>query len=148
MVNLKNLKVENEYYIVDKEGAYGDDIIIRFKVVKELIGKRKKGYVSVQFLQYIYDYGEEPVTYCDQKENEIIVEEIYKEDEERIFLLTDVDKANDYLEEKIIEHDFEYELDNYTPPEEYPDWDGDESIIYIIDHCNDYDDREDNDFFE
>lgn len=26
---------------------------------------------------------------------------------------------------------------NYTPPEEYPDWDGDESIMYYLDHWDD-----------
>ncbi|WP_252225007.1 MULTISPECIES: hypothetical protein [unclassified Clostridium] len=38
------------------------------------------------------------------------------------------------------ENDLEYDIESYVPPEEYPDWDGDESIMYILDHCNDYDD--------
>jgi len=32
-------------------------------------------------------------------------------------------------------------MDDYMPPEEYPDWDGDESIMYQIDNYNEEDEE-------
>lgn len=134
MIKAKNLKQDKQYYIVDENGCY-DPIIIKFKVMKEQKKKRRK-YVVVQFLKYLYDYGEVDVKYCNQKENEIVTEKLYKEDEQRLFNLNEFEKADELLAQKIEEHDEEmeeFELGNYIPPEEYPDWDGDESIMYMLD---------------
>jgi hypothetical protein len=37
---------------------------------------------------------------------------------------------------------FEFKMDNYEPPESYPDWDGDESIMYYIEHYSESNDDE------
>ncbi|HCL4447306.1 TPA: hypothetical protein N2D16_002911 [Clostridium botulinum] len=132
MLNLKDLKVNNEYYIVDENGCY-EDTIIKFKVIHKLKGNKNKGFAGVQFLKYIYDYGEVDVKYSNTKDNKIVIEQLYKEDEERIFKINELNAAREYLNYIIDEHEL-IDIDDYTPPEEYPDWDGDESIMYYIDH--------------
>ena len=133
MINLKDLKIEEEYFLIDT-GRIGDPEIIKFKVINKL-----KGLVEVQFLKYIDsdDNKEEDVVYHNQEENEIITEELYKNDQGRIFRIEDLDLIKLCLieaeKQNIIERQI-WDIENYTSPEEYPDWDGDESIMYYIDN--------------
>lgn len=154
MVNILRLKKGKKYYIINETGAFNPAIIL-FKVVNKLKNKhlRSKGFVEVQFLKYVYVYEDgafiesnETVLYENVEENKIIKEKIYKNDENLLFKLEDVKSAKQLLQEKAQEYDYENfcsDIDDYIPPEEYPDWDGDESIMYLLDHCNDYSDDDD-----
>jgi len=133
MVNLKDLKIGKEYYTIDEEE------IIKFKVINKLKGGKIKGFVEVQFLNYLDKDNDKEIVYSyyGQKENEIITEKLYKTDEGRIFNIENLNLVKLCLIEA--EKEFEescnsYEYDNFTPEHEYPDWDGDESIMYYLDN--------------
>ena len=67
MIKLKNLKVNNEYYIIDENGCY-DDAIIKFKVIEKLKGGNKKGHVDVKFLKFIENNNERDVKYYNDED--------------------------------------------------------------------------------
>lgn len=148
MIKLKDLKVNEQYYIVGENGCY-DDVIIKFKVLNKLKGGQKNGFVSAKFLKYMYDQGEMDVQYYNDED---VIEELYINDEEKLFKISDVGEAQEYLEYVTVEHELSrrlFELDNYIPEHKYPDWDGDESIMYYLDHYKEEDeDEEDYDDYE
>jgi hypothetical protein len=58
--------------------------------------------------------------------------------------LDDINKAVEYLQYTIEQNEIDNDFDftSYIPPEEYPDWDGDESIMHYLDHFAQEDDDE------
>ena len=137
MMNLKDLEKSKEYYIIDENGCY-DPTIIKFKIIKELKNGRKKEYVEIQFTKYICDYSNEETDI--NFENDIPFNvKIFKEDEPRLFPIEDSCLAIRCLHEAETQKEIEkdHDFDNYDSPSDYPDWDGDESIMYIIDNYHD-----------
>jgi len=144
MIKLKNLKVNNEYYIIDENGCY-DDAIIKFKVIKKLEGGNKKGHVDVKFLKFIENNNERDVQYYNDED---VIEQLYLEDEGRIFNIEDIDIVLICLREAEKKTEIrrrEFECENHTSPNEYPDWDGDESIMYYIEN---YREEQDEDYVD
>lgn len=86
----------------------------------------------------IYDVNEEKY-YNYKTEDELI--ELIKQLTDK-FLINEKIKMEEIIKEREKEYKEQYYDENYESPEDYPDWDGDESIMYYIDN---YDGSEDED---
>ena len=131
MNNLRDLEIGNTYYIIDDYDCY--PVITEIKVVG-----RKKGIRIVENIRHIKD-GEELKEdfyfhkYINYEECRFM--DISRKDLQHMVISNNKKDLLSILEQCIREReeDLSCELD-YTPPEEYPDWDGDESIMYYLDN--------------
>lgn len=138
MIKLESLKKGDKFYIVDTDfNVYDEDAVIECEVVRKYVKVGK--YITIKTLNCMYVDGD---TSTNVLPIESIESKFYKELEDCIFNTEELDNAIEYLEEYEEENGFDYHSNNYIPPEEYPDWDGDESIMYYIEHYDESDDED------
>lgn len=138
MVKLSDLKVGNTYYMIDE---YINDDFECFPVITEIkVVAKKKGIRVVENIKHVkndYELYEDFYfyNYSDYEECKFI--EITKKNLKDIFLSSEDESLLNELKKRLLEYEEEKiydDLINYTPPNEYPDWDGEESIMHYIDN--------------
>lgn len=128
--NLSDLKIGELYYMIDDYESY--PVITQIKIV----GKRK-GIRVIENIKHLKD-GEELDEdfyfhkYINYEECRFM--DITKKDLKHMIISNDKNNLLSILEEMVCEYIEEVDLENYIPPEQYPDWNGDESIMYYLDN--------------
>lgn len=150
MVELKQLEIGREYYHVDSE------YISLIKLISFERSGSKKASCKVNFLKCVLDHDYIRYGIIEFIEKDSVYpnhNEIINVNNKAIFEAADYDVAKKFYEELVRanENDFwEACYEEGMSPEGYPDWDGDESLMYLIECCceEDYeDDGEEDDEF-
>lgn len=141
MVKLSDLKVGNLYYMIDSYDGF--PVITEIKVVE-----KKRGLRLIENIRHLANDEELEEDYYFTDYNnyeECRYRNVTRSDLSEIFITSDDDRCIEILEELVENYkveDWLFDMENHTPPEDYPDWDGDESIMYYIDNYQEDEDED------
>lgn len=146
MINkLSDLKMGEIYYIIDDFDGY--PMITEIKVID-----KRKGIRVVENIRHLKDDEEleEDFYFCDYGNyQECRFTDIGAKELKNIIISNNKNDLIPILEQSIRKREEElncHDLMDYTPPEQYPDWNGDESIMYYLDnYVEGYDEDEEED---
>ena len=133
MNKLSDLKIGELYYIIDDYDCY--PVITEIRVVG-----RKRGIRVVENIRHLKDgkeLGEDFYFYKYKNYEECRYMDISKRDLNHMIIRSNKNDLVSILKESINEYNERmswYDLEDHLSPEQYPDWDGDESIMYYLDN--------------
>lgn len=145
MINkLSDLKIGEIYYIIDDFDCY--PVITEVRVID-----KRKGVRVVENIRHLKDGDEleEDFNFCDYGNyQECRFTDIEAKELKNIIISNNKNDLIPILKENIRKRKEELNYQDLTdriPPEQYPDWDGDESIIYYLDNYVEESDEDEED---
>ena len=138
MVKLSDLKIGEIFYMVDEFDGF--PVITQIKVIE-----KGKGYRIVENIKHLEDnyelYNDFYFTEYDNYE-ECRFTKITKDNLHNIYIDKDDNELKEEIEFRISEIEQFSMFCDYRKPEDYPDWDGDESIMYYLENYSGEDEIE------